>query len=249
MKLPLASLLYSCIALAAPLAAQTPDVPDWALPGSPTHQQVPPPKGFHRATRTDAQAIGIFAGQSDVGGALVPGTASYDPATARYTIDSAGYNIWYNRDEFHYLWKKASGDFTLATDIDFPKAGGYDDRKVVLVARQDLDDDAKEVMTALHGAGLIHLAYRPEKDTDIKEATRIKPEKGALKNAHVRLGIQKRGDTYTLLVSEHGEPLHATGKTATLHLDAPFYLGIGFTSHLPVTSDEAVVSKVELKAE
>jgi len=249
MKLPVAcALLLSSLAAFAPVSAQTPVVPDWALPGSATHQQVPPPKGFHRATRTETHPIGIFAGQSDIGGALVPGSASFDPVTKRYTIDSAGYNIWYNRDEFHYLWTKISGDFTLAADIAFPKPGGYDDRKVVLIARQDLDDDAKEVMTALHGGGLIHLAYRPSKDADIQEATRITTKKDPAKPSHVRLGIEKRGDTYTLLVSEHGEPLHATGKTATLHLDAPFYVGIGFTSHLPVTPDEAIVSNVELKA-
>jgi len=35
----------------------------------------------------------IFQGQSDVGGALLPGSASYDPGTKQYTITSAGYGI------------------------------------------------------------------------------------------------------------------------------------------------------------
>jgi hypothetical protein len=244
MKTPLLCVSFlAFISVAGLTRAETPAVPDWALPGSATHQQVPPPKGFHRATRTEAKPIGIFEGESDVGGALVPGAAKYDAATKQYTIDSAGYNIWYNRDEFHYLWKKTDGDFTLSCDIAFPKPEGYDDRKVVLIARQDLDDDAKEVMTALHGAGLIHLAYRPAKDTDIKEATRTK----VAKDTHVRLGIQKRGDTYTLLVGENGGALKPVGETATLHFEGSFYVGIGFTSHLPVTVDEAVVSNVELK--
>ena len=46
-------------------------VPDWALPGSATHKQVPPPADFHRATITENVPIGIFQGQSDVGAALV----------------------------------------------------------------------------------------------------------------------------------------------------------------------------------
>jgi hypothetical protein len=33
----------------------------------------------------------------------------------------------------------------------------------------------------------------------------------------------------------------------TLHLDEPFYAGIGFCSHLPVTSDTAVLSNVVLE--
>src|SRR5262249_37439316 len=44
----------------------TPRAPDWAYPDSPTHHQVPPPPGFHRATRTEMTPIGIFEGQSDV---------------------------------------------------------------------------------------------------------------------------------------------------------------------------------------
>jgi hypothetical protein len=54
----------------------TPTVPDWALPGSATHEQLPPPADFHRASRVLPAPIGIFDGQADVGGALVPGSTS-----------------------------------------------------------------------------------------------------------------------------------------------------------------------------
>ena len=40
--------------------AQTPQVPDWALPSSPTHKQVPPPEGFHRKTTTELAPLGLF---------------------------------------------------------------------------------------------------------------------------------------------------------------------------------------------
>ncbi len=102
--------------------AAAPEVPDWALPASPTHEQVPPPSDFHRASRNSETPIGVFQGQSDVGGALVAGDSKYDAATRQYTINSAGYNVWYQRDEFRYLWKKASGDLSLAADVTFPKA-------------------------------------------------------------------------------------------------------------------------------
>ena len=128
-----------------------------------------PPPEFHRPSTNFDAPIGIFQGQSDIGGAFVPGSASYDAGTKQYTINSAGYNIWYTRDEFRYLWKKMSGDVSLAADITYPNSVGYGDRKAVLVIRQNLDDDSKEVMTALHGAGLIHLAQRPEKGANIKE--------------------------------------------------------------------------------
>ncbi|PTY07154.1 biopolymer transporter Tol [Opitutaceae bacterium EW11] len=253
MKLANLASLAVLLACSVPLsvASDTPVVPDWAQPGSATHQQVPPPPDFHRATKTFPGPIGIFDGQSDIGAAVVPGSASFDPLSKRYTIHSAGYNIWYTRDEFRYLWKKASGDLSLAADIAFPNPDGYFDRKVVLVIRQDLDDDSKEVMVALHGGGLIHLAQRPEKGGNIKEDARIEAPKAGEATKHAaapkRLAIEKRGDTFALYVSLNGEPLHPVGATAQLKLDQPFYVGIGFCSHLPATSDTAIVSNVVLE--
>src|SRR6202041_1305320 len=142
------------------LCAQAPAAPAWAQPGSATHVQVAPPPDFHRPSKNFATPIGIFEGQSDIGSALVPGSASYDAGTKHYTINSAGYNIWYTRDEFRYLWKKMSGDVSLAADVTFPNPKGYGDRKAVLLIRQNLDDDSKEAMVGQHSTGMIHLAQR-----------------------------------------------------------------------------------------
>ena len=98
-----------------PAQAPAPTVPDWAQPGSATHKQVPPPADFHRPGRNFDTPIGLFGGQADIGSALIPGSASYDAGTKQYTISSAGYNIWYQRDEFQYLWKKLSGDVSLGS--------------------------------------------------------------------------------------------------------------------------------------
>ncbi|HEY0283530.1 MAG TPA: hypothetical protein VGC27_13010 [Rhizomicrobium sp.] len=239
-------------------AAEAPVAPEWAQPGSATHVQVAPPAGFSRATTNFNTPIGIFEGQSDVGSALVPGSASYDPATRQYTINSAGYNVWYTRDEFRYLWKKMSGDVSLAADIAYPDPKGYDDRKAVLVIRQSLDDDSKEALVALHGGGMIHLAQRPEKGARVKDMEyriggRGRPG-GASPDSLVpviaqRIGIEKRGDSFALFVSLEGEPMHQFGPPIALHIDGPFYVGIGFCSHLPVTPDTAVLSNVVLENE
>src|SRR5271170_1267120 len=237
-------------------AAAAPTVPEWAQPGSPTHAQVPPPADFHRPSRNFDTPIGLFEGQSDIGGAVVPGSASYDPGTGQYTINSAGYNIWYSRDEFRLLWKKMSGDVSLAADVTFPNLKGYGDRKAVLVIRQNLDDDSKEAIVALHGAGMIQLAQRAEKDVRVKDIEfrvggRGRPG-GATPDSLVsvfakRIAIEKQGDSFALFVSLEGEPMHQFGPPINLHLDGPFYAGIGFCSHLPETSDTALVSNVILE--
>jgi hypothetical protein len=226
------------------------EVPDWALPGSATHKQVPPPADFHRPARTDNHKIGIFRGQTDVGSALVAGSSSYDRATGQYTIVSAGYNVWYQRDEFRYLWTKMSGDVSLAADVSFPDTAGYDDRKAVLVIRQSLNDDSKEMVVALHGGGLMHLAWRPDANQMMKEerVNHRKDHSTDSLNAGLakRIGIQKQGDSFTVWISMHGEPMHQVGDPVQLHIEGPFYAGIGFCSHLPAKTDTTVLSHVVL---
>ena len=240
---------------AAP-ATSAPVVPAWAQPGSATHVQVAPPPDFHRPSKNFNTPIGIFEGQSDIGSAVVPGSASYDATTKQYTINSAGYNVWYMRDEFRYLWKKMSGDVSLAADITYPDPNGYGDRKAVLIIRQDLDDDSKEAIVALHGLGMIHLAQRPEKGARVKDMEfriggRGRPG-GTSPDSLVdvmakRIGIEKRGDSFALFVSLEGEPMHQFGPPINLHIDGHFYVGIGFCSHLPDKSDTAVLSNVVLE--
>ena len=237
-------------------AAQTPKVPEWAKPGSETHTQVSPPADFHRPDRTNNTSIGIFEGQSDIGSAVVTGSSRYDSVARQYTIISAGYNVWYVRDEFRYLWKKMSRDISLAADIRYPDSLGFGDRKAVLVIRQSLEDDSKEAIVALHGEGMIHLAWRPEKGLRIKDMEYRIGSRGGLPGgkspddlviAHAkRIGIEKRGDTFALFVSLNGEPMHQFGAPIRLHIEEPFFVGIGFCSHLPDKADTAVLSNVVL---
>lgn len=258
------------VAAAAPVGAQVaadlpgtsiansppgaPLAPDWAYPQSTVHNQVGPPPGFRRDSRIENTPIGVFDGQADVGGSVAPGSASLAGDT--YTIRSAGYNVWYTRDEFRFLFKKMSGDVSLAADIAYP-AGGFSDHKAVLIIRQSLDDDAKEALVALHGDGMIHLAQRPERGRRISDMEYHIGSRGGLPGGKSpdslvtlnakRIGIEKKGNQFTLWVSEQGEPMHQFGAPITLDLTAPFYVGIGFVSHLPGVVETATLSKVVLE--
>jgi hypothetical protein len=228
--------------------ANTPEIPDWALPGSATHKQYPPPKDFHRQTKTLNIPLGIFDGQSDVGGALVPGSATYDSNQKQYTVNSAGYNIWYTRDEFRYLWKKMSGDLSFAATVGFlvPEDPPHD-RKVVLMLRQDLDDDSKEIMAAEHGTGMVHIAQRPGKNETISDMQYRFG--GSMLNGVLprRIGLEKHGDQVALYISVKGEQMHQFGPPLQIHFDGPYYVGIGFCSHYPVTVDTGLFTDVVLE--
>ncbi|MGP8252954.1 MAG: TolB family protein [Terracidiphilus sp.] len=189
-----------------------------------------------------SEAVGVFEGQSDVGSVTPPGTASFDRATGVYTIHSAGANLWGTTDGFHYLWKKASGDVSLTADIDFPeKTGTHNEhRKAILIFRQTLDADGAYVDAAQHGSGLTALQVR-----DAKGATTQSIELNIDPPQRVRL--VKHGDEFTMFVSLHGEPLHQVGAATKMHLDEPFYAGIGLSAHDPNAVETATFSHVELK--
>jgi len=199
----------------------------------------------------------VFENQTDVGAALAPGDASYDAADKSYTITSAGYNIWYTRDEFRYLWKKMSGDVSLAASISWPDPSGFGDRKAALVIRAGLNDDAVEVLVAQHGAGMVHLARRETPNTRIKDMEYRVGSRGGLPGGATpdglvtlhasRIGIEKKGDQFQLWISWQSEPMHPEGAPVTLHIEGPFYVGIGFASHLPATVSMAKLSDIVLE--
>jgi hypothetical protein len=238
---------YLAAGCAAALGQGTPvQVPDWALNGSATHKQVPPPADFHRPARTDNSPIGVFDGVSEIGGPLVPGSSTFDLASGTYRVTSSGYNIWYSRDEFRFLWKRMRGDVSLAADVHFDKPEPRSDRKLVLVIRQTLDDDSKEAVAGEHGTGMVHLAQRPERNamtTDLEYTFG-----GLLRNVMAqRVGIEKRGDQVQLYVSVQGEAMHTLGPPVTLHLTGPFYVGIGFCPHIADALDTGTFSDVVLE--
>lgn len=170
-----------------------------------------------------AGALGVFDGQTDVGAVSPPGTAKFESGV--YTVRAAGANMWSREDAFHFVWKKLSGDAVLTAEITFGTAQNPDPhRKAVLIFRQSLDADGVYVDAAQHGSGMTALQYRRERGATTQDIE-------LNIDAPQRLELQKHGDTFTMFVSNHGEPLHQVGASIKLHLDEPFYAGIGVCSH------------------
>ena len=188
-----------------------------------------------------SKPVGIFDNESDVGEMLHPGTTVFDAAAKTYTISAAGANMWLSADAFHFVWKKVSGDLAITADMRFPKPGGSEHRKAALLFRQDLDAGAVYADAALHGSGMTALQYRMEKGVPTRDIEfNI--------DAPARLKIEKRGDTFTLYVSNKGEPLHPAGAAIKLHLDGTFYVGLGVCSHDKDVTETAVFSNVSVEA-
>ncbi|MBT9329417.1 TolB family protein [Paracidobacterium acidisoli] len=184
---------------------------------------------------------GIFEGQNDLGSVTPPGTTAFDPAQQTYTVTAAGDDIWSSVDDFHFVWKKVSGDVSLTADMEFPDSTGSPNphRKAVLMFRQTLDAGGIYVDAAQHGSGMTALQYRRAEGADTQD---IELDIASPK----RVRIEKRGDTFTMFLSLHGEPLHQVGTSIQLHLDGTFYAGIGVCSHNTKASDRVIFSHVEL---
>lgn len=187
-----------------------------------------------------ASPIGRFENHQDVGTVLHPGAVKYDAAKGIYTISGSGNNMWESEDDFQFVWKKVSGDVTLAADIAFEGAGGNPHRKAVLMVRQSLEPDSVYADIARHGVGLTSLQWREEKGDTTHEVQ-------ANVDAPARLRIEKRGDYFYMFLGE-GDDLRLAAGSPSIQLKSPFYVGLGVCSHDKDRVETAVFSNVDLGA-
>jgi TolB protein len=183
--------------------------------------------------------LGIFENQADIGTVRRPGSVSFDPANGTYLIAGGGENMWFGSDAFHFVYKTASGDLTLASDIRWIGTGGNPHRKACLIIRQTLDPDSPYADAALHGDGLTSLQYR---DTPGGLTREIQSNI----SAPVRLRIEKRGDYVSMSVAPADQTLRPAGGTFRIRFKEPFYVGLGVCAHEVDGLEKAVFSKVEI---
>lgn len=192
--------------------------------------------------QASSKSFGAFEGQADVGVVSPPGSATYFAAKDVYTIQAAGANMWSTTDAFHFAWRKMSGDAALTANITFAGSEGTPDphRKAVLIFRQTLDADGVYVDVAQHGSGMTALQYRrePGATTQDIELNAESPQ---------RIRLEKRGDAFTMFLSNHGEALHQVGASIKLHLTEPFYAGIGVCSHNPAREEKAMFWNLKME--
>jgi hypothetical protein len=185
-------------------------------------------------------AIGLFDNHGDVGAVQKVGSVNYDVTTKSYTIAGGGENMWGTADGFHFVWRRMSGDVSLAADIKILGTGGNAHKKAVLLIRQSLDADAAYADAALHGDGLTSLQYREVKGGPTREIqSNVK--------SPARLRLEKEGDYVFMSVARAGEALRSAGGSFRIKLSEPYYIGLGVCAHDNHAIEKAVFSNVELR--
>ncbi|MFD2934720.1 hypothetical protein [Spirosoma flavum] len=187
--------------------------------------------------------IGVFQNSLDIGKPKLAGSSTYNEVRKEYKLSGSGYNIWFARDEFQFLFKKISGDFTVTADFEFVGSGTDPHRKVGWMVRESLTDDAAHISAVAHGDGLTVLQWRVKKGMAMRD-----PEDeifSSEKNVQT-IQVERKGDEYTMRVAKKGEALQTVGSHKMPTLSAPLYVGLYICSHNPEKVEEAIVRNVQL---
>ena len=82
--------------------------------------------------------LGVFTKSGDVGGPAIKGSAEFNPANGQYRITGSGANIWGKQDQFQYVWREMTGNFTVTATLRF-LGEGNEHRKAGIMVRQSPD--------------------------------------------------------------------------------------------------------------
>jgi len=195
---------------------------------------------FAKPASAQKTSLGQFEGHGDVGAATKPGSAHYFRETAQYLITGAGYNIWGDHDEFHFVYRKIKGDFILSARAELVGFGVEMHRKVGWMVRQSLDGRSAHINAVEHGDGLTSLQFRRTTGAITEE------KKAAITHAD-RIELERKGNTYIMRVSKKG------GETTTeelegLDLGDEVYVGLFVGSHNNKVLETGLFSEVSIKS-
>ena len=115
---------------------------------------------------TEKADLGVFESACDVGTVNYPGSSVYEPLTGQYRLKGSGSNMWFAKDEFHFLWKRLTGNFIIDTQVQWIGEGTHPHRKAGITIRETLESGSRHVSAEYHGGdGLMSLQYRLKPDS------------------------------------------------------------------------------------
>ena len=189
-----------------------------------------------------AQApIGTFEGQTDVGRVQQPGSSSYDARQQAYLVTGSGRNMWGTEDDFHFVWKRLSGNFILSTRARFVGAGVEPHRKIGWTIRPSLETGAPHVTAAVHGDGLVSLQFRrvPGGTTEEMKSRDSLPDPDAV------VQLERRDGAYLMSVARFGDTL-VTQELTGMSLPDTVYVGLFVCAHNDTVVERAAFSNVRI---
>ena len=95
-----------------------------------------------------AGSVGAFDGHGDIGSPRIAGSAVYNAVSQEYRLSAGGVNMWAQRDEFQFVWKRMTGDFILQARVEFLGQGVDPHRKAGWMVRPTHGSPMRRMWTA-----------------------------------------------------------------------------------------------------
>ncbi len=182
--------------------------------------------------------LGIFEGETDIGNDVQAGSTSYDATEQAFTIEGSGTNMWLDKDEFHFVYKRIRGNFILRARAQFIGKGVEAHRKIGWIVRSSLESNSAHVNAAVHGDGLTSLQFRRAAGSTTEEM------KSPLSGADI-IQLERKGNTYIMSVARFGDTF-VTEQISDLALGDEVYAGLYVCSHNKDVKERAVFSNVRI---
>ena len=182
--------------------------------------------------------MGIFEQHGDIGACELEGDMEYCVDCQVYELVGSGENMWFDKDQFHFVWKKLSGDFIIRARVKFIGDGVNAHRKMGLMIRSSLGTDVPHVNGVVHGDGLTSIQFRREKGgiTEERKSPASLPD---------ILQLERRGSQYILSTAHYGEPFD-TIMLKDMDLEDEVYVGLFICSHDNTVLEKAKFSNVRI---
>jgi Tol biopolymer transport system component len=156
-------------------------------------------------------------------------------------IAGSGQNMWGDHDDFHFVWKRMTGNFILSTRARFLGAGGDPHRKIGWTIRPSLETRSAHVTAALHGNGLMSLQFRRATGGTTEE----EKSRDSLPNADAVIQLERRDGVYIMSVARFGDTL-ATQELSGVSLPDTVYVGLFVCAHNDTVTERAAFTNVRI---
>lgn len=201
------------------------------------HALVLPLAAVLYAAPAAAQDLGPFEGVTDVGEPQT-GSTVYDPEDQSFSIVGSGTNMWADRDEFRFVWKRMSGDFILRTRAHLLGEGVDPHRKIGWTIRPTLDPGSPHVTAAIHGDGLTSLQFRRAAGAETEQV--VSPD-----SAPDIIQLERRGNRFIMSVATMGETF-TREEVSDVALGDEVYVGLFVCAHNPEVLERATFRDVRI---
>ncbi|MBE3087045.1 MAG: TolB family protein [Bacteroidetes bacterium] len=187
--------------------------------------------------------VGTFQADSDIGNPKKAGSAVYNQSDQSYTLKGAGYNIWFERDEFHYMYNKIKGDFILTANFEFVGKGTELHRKTGWMVRESTDEKSPHISATLHGDGLTVLQWRGSTGAAMRDP---QDEIFAVDSSYNIIQLERAGKKIIMRAAHYGEPLEVIGSHEMENQPEEVLAGPFICSHNPDVIEEVKVWNVRI---